>query len=233
MKSRGNKEVQEDIPAWQSIYCSLILIMLVLFLMLVSYSVGDQKKMLALKSNFCFASDRKANLGKVQVLATSRQAGDVTESLWIEEAVRRFQQTGVKFSSADAFQCEKTTRGLKLKIKSDVLFPAGQAVLNRQIYPYLDEVSNLAVAQDLNLRIEGHTDDAPVHNAAYPSNWELSASRATNVLRYCLEAGKVPVERLSAAGFGSYQPLMPNDTLQGRILNRRIEIYLTKGQDTR
>lgn len=229
MRFKGNKAAQDDIPAWQSIYCSLILIMLVLFAMLASYSVTDQKKMMALKSNFSPLPDRQVSQGKRQVIAASMPGEKASESLWAEKAVRQFQQAGAKFRLADDILLERFPGGLHLKLKSDVLFAPGQAVIDREIFPYLDEVIKIAGERDLNLTIEGHTDDEPVHNAAFPSNWELSASRAMNVLRYCLERGKLPAGRLSAAGFGSYHPLVPNDTPLGRSRNRRIEIYLTKG----
>lgn len=223
------KALPEDVPAWQSIYGSLILIMLVLFVMLVSYSVADKKKMSALKNNLGSTPDRPASREKREVLATTMSGERTSETLWMDEAAHLIGKAGAKFSVGDGISLERMPGGLHLKWESDFFFVAGQALIKREIYPYLDEVIKVAAARDLSLTIEGHTDDLPIHNTAFPSNWELSASRAATVLRYCLAKGKLPAGRLSAAGFGSYHPLVPNDTPLGRSRNRRIEIYLAKG----
>ena len=124
---------------------------------------------------------------------------------------------------------EKTSKGLKCKIKSDVLFEPGQAAIKSISYPYLDEMMLIAKEHDLSLRIEGHTDDTPIHNDTFLSNWELSTARSVKVLKYYLEKEVIPAERLSAAGYSQYRPLAPNDTPQGRAQNRRIEVILEPG----
>lgn len=105
---------------------------------------------------------------------------------------------------------------------SDDIKPAGRKVLAR-IGKLLNEV------QDKDLRIEGHTDNIPISDelrSRFASNWELSTARATAVARYLQDAAKVEPKRLSAAGFGEYRPVAPNDKPESRALNRRIEIVL-------
>jgi chemotaxis protein MotB len=76
------------------------------------------------------------------------------------------------------------------------------------------------------VRIEGHTDNVPIRTAVFKSNWELSVTRATEVVRYLIEAHGFPPSRISATGYSEYKPVAPNDTAENRALNRRIEIIL-------
>jgi len=80
---------------------------------------------------------------------------------------------------------------------------------------------------DNQIRIEGHTDDLPIHNSVFPSNWELSSARAISVLRYFIQKGIEP-QRLAAVGYGEYHPLVPNTSPENRARNRRVEIYIQK-----
>ncbi len=75
------------------------------------------------------------------------------------------------------------------------------------------------------VRVEGHTDDVPIHTARFPSNWDLSAARAVAVARYFQSAG-LPADRLAATGYGENRPVATNDTPEGRTANRRVEILL-------
>jgi chemotaxis protein MotB len=80
--------------------------------------------------------------------------------------------------------------------------------------------------RDYRLRIEGHTDNAPIHNSQFPSNWELSTSRATEIVRLLIvREGFVPA-RLSAAGYAEYYPVATNLTAEGRAMNRRVDIVI-------
>jgi chemotaxis protein MotB len=230
MRLRTNDRDDEAVPAWQTIYCSLILIMLVLFVMLVSYSVGDKRKMTNVKGHFDRYSGNKGELGKENYISSSFRNETIPAAVWIKDTQSAMRQAGINAGLEGAVATERAPGGVKFKMNSDVLFPSGQAIIRGTIYPYFDQMIKIAKEHELSLSIEGHTDNVPIHNDAFPSNWELSAARATNVLRYCLEKGEIPAGRLSAAGFGSYRPLVPNDTPQGRMQNRRIEVVLFKSR---
>ena len=95
----------------------------------------------------------------------------------------------------------------------------------------------LSSMEDRQIQVSGHTDDSPITNAdikaKYDSNWELSASRAVNVVRFLAETAKVPPGRLVAAGHGQYRPIASNVTPKGRAQNRRIEILLLPALEAR
>ncbi|MCP4597253.1 OmpA family protein [Neptuniibacter sp.] len=115
-----------------------------------------------------------------------------------------------------------------IKVKGDVLFPSGSAEFNPEMMTVLDSmVLLLKQNSDLKLSIHGHTDDIPIETTRFPSNWDLSAIRATNVLRYMVRGGLQP-ERVSATGYGESVPLAPNDSVINRAKNRRLEFVLEK-----
>lgn len=99
--------------------------------------------------------------------------------------------------------------------------PAGYQLLNT-ILEAMTEYSN-------PLRVEGHTDNIPISTPLFPSNWELSVSRATNVLRYLQKNYDVEPGKLSATGYGEFRPISENTTTDGRSKNRRVDIVLLSG----
>lgn len=113
-----------------------------------------------------------------------------------------------------------------LTLPMDILFPSGSAKLAREGREALLAVGRgLATIPERRFQVEGHTDDVPIHTAAYPSNWELAAARALGVVNALLEGGMAP-QRLSAASFSEYRPTAPNDGDSNRGRNRRIEIVV-------
>jgi chemotaxis protein MotB len=125
--------------------------------------------------------------------------------------------------------------GDRFVFSSEVLFPSGSAVITEAGKDALHTVANAIeqiaprIPSDINwvLRVDGHTDNVPINTAQFPSNWELSSARAISVVRYLISQG-VPPDRLAAAGFGEYQPIVPGDTPEARAANRRIELKLTE-----
>ncbi len=126
-----------------------------------------------------------------------------------------------------------TIVGDRFVFQSEVLFASGSADLNlegqrqmSQLARTLLDVSR-TIPSDINwiMRVDGHTDTAPISTAQFRSNWELSAARAISVVRYLITQG-VPAERLAAAGFGEYQPIDPGNDVTARARNRRIELKL-------
>jgi chemotaxis protein MotB len=120
---------------------------------------------------------------------------------------------------------------IKVDLVDKVLFDSGQAELSGRGVEVLSRLAGvLSKIDDKQIQVAGHTDDAPIVNdlkQRYPSNWELSAARAVNVVRFLAEKGGVPAKRLVAAGHGEFQPVGSNGSSQGRAQNRRIEILLT------
>jgi chemotaxis protein MotB len=114
---------------------------------------------------------------------------------------------------------------LEIEINTDILFPSGAAGFASSAEPVLDKLADVLKPFPNPIRVEGHTDDRPVHTAAYPSNWELSAARAASVVHEFTKAGIDPL-RLEIVGFGEFHPRQPNNTQEGRNANRRVAILV-------
>jgi chemotaxis protein MotB len=116
-----------------------------------------------------------------------------------------------------------------MRFTDRLMFDLGIARISDEARPLLDLLATeLARYPDYQVTIEGHTDNLPILTPEYPSNWELSVARAVNVLRFLAEKHGISSERLSAAGYGEYRPLMDNDTPEARSRNRRVEIAIRK-----
>lgn len=115
-----------------------------------------------------------------------------------------------------------------IRVSGTVLFPSGVADLNSAGIPVLNGIGEIIDKFfEFDINIKGHTDNVPISTTQFPSNWELSAIRATTVLKYLIERGIDP-ERLTATGYGALLPLYPNYSDENRARNRRVEFVLEK-----
>jgi len=119
---------------------------------------------------------------------------------------------------------------LKVNMLDEILFDSGETTINPQGIKVLKRVGNILLnVKDKTINIEGHTDNVPIGtelSKKYPTNWELSVVRATNVARYLQEKSGINPTLLSATGYGEYKPVASNETEEGKAKNRRIEIVL-------
>jgi chemotaxis protein MotB len=121
-------------------------------------------------------------------------------------------------------------RGITVEINASVLFREGDAGLTGNARETLRTVAGLLKDDQHAIEVEGHTDTTPIRNAAYPSNWELSAVRASTVVRLFVESG-VQERRLAAVGRGANQPIASNDDPAGRARNRRVAVTILSGSE--
>jgi chemotaxis protein MotB len=224
-------DVEESVAGWQTIYCSLSLIMVVLFIMLVSYSVADRRKMIDLRGTVAGYGVNSGKFKNTKTNAESIKNKMLDDGAWVNSAMHSLSKVGAISGLKKNVTVERFHRGLKCKFNSDVIFSTGSAMISEKIYPYINEMSKIAMEQNLSVRVEGHTDDVPIRSIEFPSNWELSTARSTNVIRYFITKCGFPAKRLSAEGFAQYRPLAPNNSPEGREQNRRIEVYLEPDRD--
>jgi chemotaxis protein MotB len=129
----------------------------------------------------------------------------------------------------------ETSRGVTIEINDSVLFSPGQALLQPALAKAMRAIAEVLSPTDFPITIEGHTDNVPINTAQFPSNWELSAVRATTVLRLFADAG-VSGQRLTAIGYADTRPVESNAQADGRARNRRVTILIDsmlpeKGQE--
>jgi chemotaxis protein MotB len=142
----------------------------------------------------------------------------------IREEFQEFEKYAQITGLEDKVEVSETAEGMKVNLTETVLFESGEAELKDEGKEILIQLAELLKKTDGPIRIEGHTDNVPIDNEQFSSNWELSSARAIRVL-YLFAGSGLPEEDLAAVGRGEFRPLMPNDTAEGRRMNRRVEIY--------
>jgi len=125
-----------------------------------------------------------------------------------------------------AVYLHRETEGLIISLREFGFFDSGSAALKPSALPALDRIASILSVRTCRLRIEGHTDNVPIHNAQMTSNWELSTARATELVRLLIQRHRFSPERLSAAGYAEYHPIASNQTAEGRAQNRRVDVVI-------
>jgi len=121
----------------------------------------------------------------------------------------------------------KTTgEGLVISLREAGFFASGSSAVRDESMPLLTQLA--ASMPDGMVRVEGHTDNVPIHTAQFPSNWELSSARAAAIARVLLEHGKVKPEEMAAEGLAEFHPVAANDTDEGRAQNRRVDVIVLR-----
>ncbi|MCO6412094.1 MAG: flagellar motor protein MotD [Thiogranum sp.] len=129
-------------------------------------------------------------------------------------------------------EVRRDKRWIEVEIKSSILFPSGSAILSAQSEPVLRQLADKLRSLDNIIHVEGFTDDVPISNFDFFSNWELSAARAASVVHLFTRLGIDP-QRLAAIGYGEFRPVASNDTPEGRAKNRRVVLVIMSGADAR
>lgn len=122
-------------------------------------------------------------------------------------------------------------RGLVIRISEHLFFKSGDASIQAEFIPLLDILGKSLEKIPNHIRVEGHTDNVPINTPRFPSNWELSTTRATTIVRYLLTHYNFEPHRLSATGYAEFYPIATNDTAEGRLQNRRVDFVILSSKE--
>jgi chemotaxis protein MotB len=154
------------------------------------------------------------------VLAPARVKAD------LEQIGRDLQQTLSNEVAQHTVSIEMGHDGLVISLREAGFFSSGSATPRSETLATIRQIANRLARTPYDLRVEGHTDDIPIHNTQFDSNWELSTARATNIARLLLGMNAIRPDRLSAAGYAEFHPVAPNGSLEGRATNRRVDLVV-------
>lgn len=217
-------------------YADLVQLILVFFVMLYAFSSTDVqafRTVIAAIQGSLGILDRGRAIDPIAPLdqGALQLEGPITH-IEPSNQMRRLMEELEHFVQAEGLEgqleLEMQERGVAIRFADRVLFDLGRAELKPEAREILDRLAEVLRRVPNHIRIEGHTDNWPIRTAQYPSNWELSTARATRVLRYLVENRGLDPARFSAAGYGEYRPLLPNDTAENRARNRRVDIVLLR-----
>lgn len=154
------------------------------------------------------------------VLAPARVKAD------LEQIGRDLQQTLSNEVAKHTVSIEMGRDGLVISLREAGFFASGSATPRPETLATIRQIAGRLARTSYDLRVEGHTDDIPIHNVQFDSNWELSTARATSIARLLLGMNSIRADRLSAAGYAEFHPVAPNDSTDGRARNRRVDLVV-------
>ena len=226
---KRRKDEKSNVGNWLTTYSDMVTLLLCFFVLLFSFSEIDAQKFRSIMSSF------QGGAGVLEGGTTLELEKDleISESL-LEEDLENLK--GILEEYADSVGLGEEIilsveeRGLVVRFMDSVLFDSGKADLkpeSKKILKNVADILNRDEFKDKLIKVEGHTDTDPIiYSKKYPTNWELSAIRATNVLRYLVEEGNIEGNRISSSGYSYYRPIAPNDTPENKAKNRRVDIVI-------
>ncbi len=241
MARRQREEEKDNHERWLVSYADFITLLFAFFVVMYALSSVNEGKYRIL-SNSMVSAFRNVPVNSSgtapMVVPTSAPAvPKVNLTSKTQDAVRQQQREKMRHVAKEILEVMaplveqgkvrvlETSRGVSIEINDSILFSPGQALLQPPLAKAMQSVAEVLVASDFPITIEGHTDDLPIKNTQFPSNWELSAVRATTVLRLFADAG-VAAARLTAIGYADTRPVEPNVLADGRARNRRVTILI-------
>lgn len=240
-KKHAKPHEEENGEAWLLPYSDLMTLLLALFIALFAISQTDQKKMTALAQAFSaafnmggpsFFDNAGPNVGRRSEMISDEDQGNqayLAENQQLEELQKKMQEYIEQNNLEDQLSTQLAEEGLMIRIKERALFPSGSAQLVGQAKSIVPVVAGLLASIPERVVISGHTDNVPISNAQYPSNWELSSSRAMTLMKAVLAANNgLNPARFSAVGYSEYRPIADNNSEAGKAQNRRVEIFIAR-----
>lgn len=234
MARKKQDEQKAGAPEWLATYGDMMTLLLVFFVLLFSMSSIDSQKYKAV----------------VQSLSGSLGVLDSGTTVSLEQLVNNFPSDSPTDSPTEAeelsdmqeelqkiledtelngqIKLEINERGLLIRFLDTVLFDSGKADLKPQAMEIIDKISNVLIESNKKVTVEGHTDNVPISTFKFPSNWELSTTRAVNVVKYMIDKNYINPVRLSAAGYADQHPISDNNTVESRKNNRRVDMVILR-----
>jgi chemotaxis protein MotB len=256
MDRRNKQEKPPNHERWLITYSDLITLLLIFFIVMYSMSKVDASKFQAIAESLSITlgggTPAKIDMGTSpsgpSIISSGTpqqnsqtpgsnansgsQGGDQTdqETLTIEGIKAKLDQFAAENNIQTKLVSSIEERGLVVSIQDTLLFASGSADVTPAAQNILKKISTVLSASSNYIKVEGHTDNLPIHTEKYPSNWELSVLRATNVLEILINQGGINSSRLSATGYGEYRPIADNNTEAGRTANRRVDLVILRSE---
>lgn len=238
-------EPKKGAPAYMNTYGDMMTLLLCFFVLLFSMSTVDAEKFQQLVSSFQAHVSIFDGGQTINNVATAMQNGmsqmpvkettfSIQNVLEVQQALAQTEEdlsTYVQEQSIeDSVSVEQKGNEIVIRFQDGVLFDSGKAQIKAGAVPTLSAIGEKLkgyMDQGYTLCVEGHTDNQPISNAQFPSNWELSGDRALAVMRFYLYEMNFDINKLSYVGWAEYHPIASNDTPEGRAMNRRVELKLS------
>jgi chemotaxis protein MotB len=243
--SRKKKHEHVNHERWLVSYADFITLLFAFFVVLFASSQSDRKKQMevaaAMQTAFTPLGSFEAH-SRTPPLDTAPssslvthpaalampfpQAGQLNPEQEMKEKLAKLVRDAGRKLPPGSLTTRMTPDGLAISLHEIGFFPSGSAEIRRESIPVLEALA--AIVPDAPVRVEGHTDNVPIHTSRFQSNWELSTARASAIARLLLERGTMHPANLAAAGYAEFHPIASNRTEEGRSQNRRVDLILLR-----
>jgi chemotaxis protein MotB len=252
MSRRRKKEAHVNHERWLVSYADFITLLFAFFVVLYSTSQVDNKKVVQVSAAIhgafqelgAFAGSAQGSQMRVEAAPPGlQQVSSLDSDLTAESSHNTgagygsdgldIKQLKLELEKALGDQIKKheidmrvTPEGLVVSLREVGFFNSGDAELLQDGQNTLARIAKILSAQGFQIRVEGHTDNVPIHNSRFKSNWELSTTRATEVVALLVERYGFEPTQISAAGYSQFHPAASNDSEEGRKMNRRVDVVV-------
>jgi chemotaxis protein MotB len=219
-------EEHENAERWLISYADFITLLFAFFVVMYSTASVNQGKLRAVADSMSTAFNPLVTLSATNIRLVETRSGvemidiDLKRFFKIQEAVEIID------AGKKTITVSRDRRGLIIRVADSLVFETGRAELLPQHGPMLDKIAELLAEIPNQIHVEGHTDNVPIRTPQFPSNWELSASRAATFARYFIEQRSLDPRRVSVGGNGEFRPIASNNTPEGQAKNRRVDIVV-------
>lgn len=240
-RKKREEEAKAGAPEWMGTYGDMVTLLLCFFILLFSMSSVDAQKFQAIVQSFSGSLgilDAGDSLQNKQVATDGLMNDNTTDQNQQTQSFNNLEKELKEYLKQNGLEENVSVMnesvGILLRFQDNVLFDSGKADLkskSQETLRYVSDLLNKDEFKDKFIRIEGHTDNDPIRqNFKYPTNWELSIARSSNVVRFLVENTGIEPGRISASGYSEYHPVAPNDSLENKSKNRRVDILILKTQ---
>lgn len=225
LKNFSNDNVTDYGKSWLITYSDMITLILCFFIIFFTFSAEEASMLENIKDSL---SEEVKELSEENEKLKNKQEALKAQLFGMEEDGEKddFIKYLEENDLMDSVDISTGERGVVVRFKDGILFGSGQAQLSQSGYGLLEEIALKIKEVNNSVVIEGFTDNTPIKNSPYPSNWELSTDRAIGVAKYFIDEMGVKEDRISVSGYGEQRPIDSNETAEGRANNRRIEITI-------
>lgn len=238
-RNKKRKDAGGVDESWLLPYADLMTLLLALFIVLFASSTVDVEKLEKLSAVFSEIFDSGSGIMENSAptavpVPPANSIGEENENSSyledqqsLEEAQGRVDEHIALYELENEFETKLTDEGLLVTIRDSVLFTPGKADIKEEYLLLADELAELLIFdRPRHIVITGHTDNVPMNNSEFSSNWELSVMRAVNFLKIMVKNDEVDPLLFSAKGYGEFRPIASNETAEGRSQNRRVEVLI-------
>ena len=235
-RMRKPKHEEHADESWLIPYADILTLLLALFIVLFASSKVDEEKFKAMAAAFneAFSGNRsvlngEAGITNMQVSPTEVNAGYMNENDQLTKTKQNLDQYITAENLSTKLETELLEDGLAIRIRETALFPSGSAVLLPESRKIAGDISKMLEILPQRIVVSGHTDNVPINNGDFQSNWDLGTRRSLNFLKLMLSTNaKLKPERFIVAGYSEYNPVADNTQEEGRAKNRRVEILILR-----